>query len=82
MRHSGQTPLEIVTAKGLGQVSDTGELEAQIDQVMAANPDKVEAYRGGKEKLIGFFVGNIMKAMQGKANPQLLNEMLKKKLTA
>jgi Asp-tRNA(Asn)/Glu-tRNA(Gln) amidotransferase B subunit len=46
----------------------------------AANPDKVEAYRGGKDKLIGFFVGQIMKAMQGKANPQLLNELLKKKL--
>lgn len=82
MRQSGQTPQEIVTAKGLVQVSDAGELEAQIDQVMAANPDKVEAYRGGKEKLIGFFVGSIMKATQGKANPQLLNEMLKKKLAA
>ena len=80
MRHSGQTPEEIVSAKGLVQVSDAGELEAQIAQVMAANPDKVEAYRGGKEKLISFFVGNIMKATQGKANPQLLNEMLKKKL--
>jgi aspartyl-tRNA(Asn)/glutamyl-tRNA(Gln) amidotransferase subunit B len=82
MRHSGQTPQEIVSTKGLAQVSDSGELEAQIDQVMATNPDKVEAYRGGKEKLISFFVGNIMKATQGKANPQLLNEMLKKKLAA
>jgi aspartyl-tRNA(Asn)/glutamyl-tRNA(Gln) amidotransferase subunit B len=80
MHHSGQTPQEIVAAKSLVQVSDSGELEAQIAQVMAANPDKVEAYRGGKDKLIGFFVGQIMKAMQGKANPQLLNELLKKKL--
>ena len=80
MRTSDQTPEQIVEAKGLVQVSDTGELEAQIDHVMAANPDKVDAYRGGKEKLLGFFVGQIMKAMQGKANPQLLNEILKKKL--
>lgn len=82
MQTSGQPPEQIVEAKGLVQVSDTGELEAQIGHVMAANPDKVEAYRGGKEKLLGFFVGQIMKAMQGKANPQLLNELLKQKLAA
>jgi aspartyl-tRNA(Asn)/glutamyl-tRNA(Gln) amidotransferase subunit B len=80
MHKSGQPPDAIIQAKGLLQVSDSGTLEAQIDQVMAANPDKVAAYRGGKEKLLGFFVGQIMRAMQGKANPQLLNQLLKKKL--
>ena len=80
MHQSGQPPEAIIQAKGLWQVSDTDTLDAQIAQVMADNPDKVAAYRGGKQKLIGFFVGQIMRAMGGKANPQLLNQRLKKKL--
>ena len=80
MHKSGQPPEAIVEAKGLWQVSDTDTLDAQIDQVMADNPDKVAAYRGGREKLLGFFVGQVMRAMGGKANPQLLNQLLKKKL--
>jgi aspartyl-tRNA(Asn)/glutamyl-tRNA(Gln) amidotransferase subunit B len=61
-------------------VTDTSAIETAIDQVLAANPKEVEAYRKGKDKLFGFFVGQTMKATQGKANPQLVNELLKKKL--
>jgi len=81
MRLTGETPEAIVQAQGLTQVSDTGALETHVDAVIAANPDKVEAYRGGKEKLIGFFVGQVMRATQGKANPQMVNDLLQKKLT-
>lgn len=80
MTASGQPPEAIIKAKGLLQISDSAALEAQIDRVMAAHPDKVMAYQGGKDKLLGFFVGQVMRAMQGKANPQLLNQILKKKL--
>ncbi len=82
MRSSGQPPDAIIHAQGLLQVSDTATLEAQIDQVMAANADQVAAYRGGKKKLLGFFVGQIMRATQGRANPQLVNQLLKTKLSA
>ena len=81
MCHTGEVPQAIVQAKGLTQVSDTGALEAHVDAVMAANPDKVEAYRGGKAKLIGFFVGQVMRATHGKANPQIVNDLLQEKLT-
>jgi aspartyl-tRNA(Asn)/glutamyl-tRNA(Gln) amidotransferase subunit B len=77
---SGKPAAAIVEAKGLRQVSDTGALEAAIAEVMAQNPDKVTAYRGGKDKLFGFFVGQVMKATGGKANPQVVNELLKQKL--
>ena len=80
MRQTGDTPDAIVEAKGLRQVSDTGALATAIEEIMAANPDKVEAYRGGKEKLIGFFVGQVMRATQGKANPQMVNALLQEKL--
>ena len=66
--------------KGLGQISDSSALEAAVDAVIAANPAEVEAYRGGKTKLISFFVGQIMRATKGKANPALVNELLGKKL--
>ena len=69
-----------VDEKGLKQVTDTGAIEAAIDAVLAKEPDKVAEYRAGKEKLLAFFVGQIMKATQGKANPALVNELLKKKL--
>ena len=70
----------IVEEKGLKQVSDTGEIEAIIDKVMADNPGQLEQYRGGKDKLYGFFVGQVMKATGGKANPQVVNPILKAKL--
>lgn len=66
--------------KGLRQVTDTGAIETAIDGVLAANPDKVTEYRSGKEKLFGFFVGQVMKQTQGKANPALVNEILGRKL--
>ncbi len=77
---TGRDPAEIAETEGLKQQSDTGAIEAEIDKVLAANQDKVEQYRGGKDKLFGFFVGQTMKAMQGKANPQVVNELLKAKL--
>jgi aspartyl-tRNA(Asn)/glutamyl-tRNA(Gln) amidotransferase subunit B len=80
MLETGQDPGKIVEERGLKQTSDTGEIERVIAEVMAANEDKVAEYRGGKDKLFGFFVGQTMKAMAGKANPQVVNELLKKAL--
>ena len=80
MYRSGKRAEEIVKEKGWVQVKDSTEIENMIDQVLFANPKEVEAYRKGKERLFGFFVGQVMKATQGKANPQLVNELLKKKL--
>ena len=80
MRRTGETPNAIVAAQGLHQVSDSGTLETAITAIMTANPDKVKAYRNGKEKLIGYFVGQVMRATQGKANPQMVNELLRQKL--
>ena len=77
---TGGDPEAIADEKGLKQVSDTGAIEAAIDEIIAANADKVEEYRGGKDKLFGFFVGQTMKAMQGKANPAVVNQILKDKL--
>jgi aspartyl-tRNA(Asn)/glutamyl-tRNA(Gln) amidotransferase subunit B len=70
----------VIEAKGLKQVTDTGAIEAMIDEVLAANPDQVQQYKDGKEQLLGYFVGQIMKASKGKANPAQVNEVLKKKL--
>ena len=72
----------MIEKKGLKQVTDTGAIEAAIDAVIANNPKQLEQYRSGQDKLFGFFVGQTMKATQGKANPALLNELLKKKLGA
>ncbi|MDP9196396.1 MAG: Asp-tRNA(Asn)/Glu-tRNA(Gln) amidotransferase subunit GatB [Pseudomonadota bacterium] len=80
MFETGQPAAAIVEAKGLRQVTDTGAIEAVIDSVLAANPDKVAEYRAGKDKLFGFFVGQAMKQSGGKANPALVNDLLKKKL--
>jgi aspartyl-tRNA(Asn)/glutamyl-tRNA(Gln) amidotransferase subunit B len=77
---SGKSAKAIVEEKGLRQVTDTGAIDAAIDDIMAKNADKVAEYRGGKDKLLGFFVGQVMKATGGKANPALLNERLKAKL--
>jgi aspartyl-tRNA(Asn)/glutamyl-tRNA(Gln) amidotransferase subunit B len=78
---SGADPGAIVEAKGLRQVTDSSAIEATIDTVLAAQADKVAEYRAGRDKLYGFFVGQIMRATQGKANPALVNELLRKKLT-
>jgi aspartyl-tRNA(Asn)/glutamyl-tRNA(Gln) amidotransferase subunit B len=80
MFETGKAAGAIVEEKGLRQVLDTGAIDAEIDKIMAANADKVAEYRGGKDKLLGFFVGQVMKAMGGKANPAMLNERLKAKL--
>jgi aspartyl-tRNA(Asn)/glutamyl-tRNA(Gln) amidotransferase subunit B len=80
MLETGEDPDTIVEARGLKQTSDTGAILAAIADVMAANADKVAEYRGGKDKLFGFFVGQVMKAMAGKANPGVVNELLKKAL--
>ena len=75
-------PQTIVEEKGLEQVSDTGAIEAVVDKVLADNPDKVEQYKGGKTGLIGFFVGQAMKAMQGKGDPKVINQLLADKLSS
>ncbi|MBI1273753.1 MAG: Asp-tRNA(Asn)/Glu-tRNA(Gln) amidotransferase subunit GatB [Alphaproteobacteria bacterium] len=80
MFSTGRDAAAIVEEKGLRQVTDTGAIEAEIDKVLAANADKVAEYRGGKDKLFGFFVGQVMKATGGKANPAALNDLLGKKL--
>lgn len=77
---SGKTPQTIVEEQGLVQVSDSGAIEGIIDEIMAANAGQVEEYRGGKEKVFGFFVGQVMKASRGKANPSVVNELLLNKL--
>jgi aspartyl-tRNA(Asn)/glutamyl-tRNA(Gln) amidotransferase subunit B len=80
MLETGNDPGKVVAERGLKQTSDTGAIEAEIAKILAANEDKVAEYRGGKDKLFSFFVGQTMKAMQGKANPQVVNELLKKVL--
>ncbi len=80
MLETGQSAKAIVEEKGLKQTSDTGAIEAEIVKVMAANEDKVAEYKSGKDKLFGFFVGQTMKAMAGKANPSVVNELVKKAL--
>ncbi len=82
MFETGKDAAAIVEEKGMKQVTDTGAIEKVIDEVMAANPDKVAQYRGGKDKLFAFFIGQVMKASGGKANPAAVNELLKKKLNA
>jgi aspartyl-tRNA(Asn)/glutamyl-tRNA(Gln) amidotransferase subunit B len=77
---TGKSAAEIVRAKGLTQVSDEGALEKIIDEVMAKNPQQLAQYRSGKEAVFGFFVGQVMKASGGKANPAKVNELLKRKL--
>lgn len=81
MFESGDAAEKIIENKGLKQVSDRGSIEPIIDEVIAANPDSVAGYRGGKEKLFGFFVGQVMKKTGGKASPQMVNEILKEKLS-
>ncbi|MDR7155392.1 aspartyl-tRNA(Asn)/glutamyl-tRNA(Gln) amidotransferase subunit B [Sphingobium xenophagum] len=80
MLETGDAPAKIVEDRGMKQTSDTGAIEAAVAKVLADNGDKVAQYKGGKEALFGFFVGQTMKAMQGKANPQVVNELVKKGL--
>ena len=80
MFETGADARSIVEKKGLRQVTDTGAIDAMIDEILAKNADKVAEYKSGKDKLFGFFVGQVMRAMGGKANPALLNERLKAKL--
>jgi aspartyl-tRNA(Asn)/glutamyl-tRNA(Gln) amidotransferase subunit B len=80
MYKSGKSPQDIIKEKGLVQITDEGELIKTITTIIEANPNQLKDFRGGKEKLFGFFVGQVMKATQGKANPQLVNDLLKKML--
>ena len=80
MVDTGEGPAAIIEARGLRQVTDTGAIDAAVEAVVAANPDKLEQYRGGKDKLFGFFVGQVMKAMAGKGNPALINAALKARI--
>jgi len=82
MFKTGKPAEKIIEERGLVQVSDTGEIDALIDDVIASNPDQVANYRVGKEALLGFFVGQVIKASKGKANPKVVNERLRAKLKA
>jgi aspartyl-tRNA(Asn)/glutamyl-tRNA(Gln) amidotransferase subunit B len=81
MWEEGKDADAIIEARGWRQITDESAIEAAIDAVMAANPSQLAQYRSGKDKLFGFFIGQTMKATQGKANPARLNELLKKKLS-
>ncbi len=78
---SGQSPEKIVQEKGLVQITDTSEIEKMVEDVIQANPKEVERYKNGETKLLGFFVGQVMKASKGKANPKVVNELIRKKLS-
>jgi aspartyl-tRNA(Asn)/glutamyl-tRNA(Gln) amidotransferase subunit B len=80
MVETGKSPAAIVQEQGLKQVTDTGAIDAAVSAVLGANQDKVAEYKSGKDKLFGFFVGQVMKAMAGKGNPALVNEAVKKQL--
>jgi aspartyl-tRNA(Asn)/glutamyl-tRNA(Gln) amidotransferase subunit B len=80
MYKTGKDAEMVVKEQGLVQVSDTGAIEQIISDVIRANPGQAAEYKAGKEKLFGFFVGQVMKASRGKANPDLVNQLLKKKL--
>lgn len=82
MVETGNDPDAIVEERGLKQITDTGPIEAAIDKIIADNPDKVAEYQGGKDKLIGWFVGQVMQATKGKANPGVCSDLLKKKLAS
>lgn len=77
---NGKTAPDVIKEKGFEQVSDAGEIERLVDEVIGANQANVDAYRGGNEKLFGFFVGQVMKVSQGKANPKVVNDILRNKL--
>tara|TARA_B100001564_G_scaffold130097_1_gene108828 strand:+ start:1 stop:927 length:927 start_codon:yes stop_codon:yes gene_type:complete len=78
---NGSSPDQIIESKGLKQITDDDSIEKVVDEVIENNPEQVEGYKSGKEKLLGFFVGQVMRKTQGKANPQAVNKILKEKLT-
>ena len=80
MWETGEHPDKIIHTKGLVQVSDEGAIATVIDKVLSENQDKVTEYQSGKDKLLGFFVGQVMKLMQGKGNPAIINKILLEKL--
>jgi aspartyl-tRNA(Asn)/glutamyl-tRNA(Gln) amidotransferase subunit B len=80
MFRTGKAAPAIIEEQGLVQLSDTAEIDGLIDSVIAANPDQLASYRSGKETLFGFFVGQVIKASKGKANPKVVNERLRAKL--
>ena len=80
LRGTGRDPAELVAAEGLAQVSDRGALEAAVADVLAKHPAQATEFRGGKERVLGFLVGQVMKATGGKANPQVVGELLRKAL--
>ncbi len=80
MAETGKSPAQVIEEQGLVQISDTGELEGVVDGILAEHPGDVAEYRAGKTKLLGFFMGQVMRATQGKANPKMVNELLQKKL--
>jgi aspartyl-tRNA(Asn)/glutamyl-tRNA(Gln) amidotransferase subunit B len=82
MFRSGQTPAAIVEAKGLAQISDREVLAQIVAEVLAANPEQVATYLDGKEQIRGWFVGQVMRETKGKANPQLVNQLLAQQLAA
>ena len=81
MCESGKGALEIIDEKGLSQISDENEIESLVDNVLNSNPENVKKYKNGKDKLFGFFVGETMKLSKGKANPKIVNDLIKKKLS-
>jgi len=80
MSETGKDPEQIVEEKGLKQVTDTGAIEAIVDKIISENPDNLAAYKAGKTNLLGWFVGQVLKQSQGKANPSIVNKLLKDKL--
>jgi aspartyl-tRNA(Asn)/glutamyl-tRNA(Gln) amidotransferase subunit B len=80
MWENGEEAGAIVESKGLKQISDSSEIEGLVDEIIANNPGQVDLFKGGNDKLMGWFVGQVMKATQGKANPGLVNQVLRKKL--
>lgn len=80
MAQTGKGAKDIIESKGLKQISNSGELETIIDKIIGENPGEVEKYRAGNTKLMGFFVGEVMRATKGQANPKAVNEILRKKL--
>ena len=80
MFNSGQDAAVIVEESGLKQVTDASAIVGQIEKVLATNSDKIQEYQDGKEKILGWFVGQVMQATQGKANPKIVNELLREKL--
>ena len=81
MCETGESANNIINEKGLSQISDEGELEKLVDNVISSNPENVEKYKKGKDRLFGFFVGEVMKLSKGKANPKIVNDFIKKKLS-